>query len=207
MRLTSPSFRDGDTIPASNAFAVPDADQHIRFSENRNPALSWEDVPDGTRSFALLCIDRDAPSAPDDVNQEGRTVPSDLPRVDFSHWVLVDIPPETRSIEEGSYADAGVVPHGKQGRATGPREGINDYTSWFAGDPDMEGVYKGYDGPCPPWNDSIPHRYEFTIYALDLDRVPVEGDFSAADVLAAIDGHVLAEASVAGIYSLNPGVT
>lgn len=204
MRLTSPSFQNGEPLPAQYAFAVPDPDTHIEHSDNRNPALEWEDVPEGTRSFALLCIDRDAPSAPDDVNQEGKTVPADLPRVDFSHWVLVDVPADTRSIAEGAYSDGGVVAKGKPGLSNGPREGINDYTSWFEGNPDMEGVYKGYDGPCPPWNDSIPHRYDLTVYALDTGSVPVSGDFTADDVLEAMEGHVLDEASLRFTYSLNP---
>jgi phosphatidylethanolamine-binding protein (PEBP) family uncharacterized protein len=71
----------------------------------------------------------------------------------------------------------------------------------------MGGVYLGYDGPCPPWNDSIPHHYHFVLYATDLDRCPVEGEFGGADVSAAIDGHVLAEARVTGIYTLNPEVS
>lgn len=204
MRLTSPNFNDGDPLPAPYAFAVPDPDTHIDHSDNRNPALEWADVPEDTLSFALLCIDLDAPSAPDDVNQEGKTVPADLPRVEFSHWVLVDIPADTRSIAEGAYADGGVVPKGKPGLTDGPREGINDYTSWFQGDPDMEGVYKGYDGPCPPWNDSIPHRYDITVHALDIGSVPVRGDFTADDVRTAIEGHVLDQASIRFTYSLNP---
>ena len=68
----------------------------------------------------------------------------------------------------------------------------------------MAGRYFGYDGPCPPWNDSIPHRYIFTVYALDVERCPVEGDFDGRDVLSAIRGHVLDESSITGIYSLNP---
>jgi hypothetical protein len=70
----------------------------------------------------------------------------------------------------------------------------------------MAGRYFGYDGPCPPWNDSIAHRYIFTLYALDSERCPVDGDFDGRDVQAAIRGHVLAEASITGIYSLNPGL-
>ena len=70
----------------------------------------------------------------------------------------------------------------------------------------MGGDYFGYDGPCPPWNDSIVHRYRFTLYALDLSRCPVEGRFNRTEVLAAIEGHVLAEASITGTYSLNPAV-
>ena len=78
------------------------------------------------------------------------------------------------------------------------------YTGWFANDADMKGDYFGYDGPCPPWNDSIAHRYVFTVYALDIDRVPVEGKFTGTDVRRAIEGHVLAQASYTGTYALNP---
>jgi hypothetical protein len=72
---------------------VPDAASHVALSSNRNPDLHWDDVPAATRSFVLICHDRDVPSKGDDVNQEGREVPESLPRVDFFHWVLIDIPP------------------------------------------------------------------------------------------------------------------
>ena len=101
-----------------------------------------------------------------------------------------------------------MTPRGKPGPGAprGAKHGINDYTAWFAGDKDMAGNYFGYDGPCPPWNDEIPHRYVFTLYALDIDRVPLEATFTGADVLKMIEGHVLENASVAGVYSLNPNV-
>ena len=70
----------------------------------------------------------------------------------------------------------------------------------------MAGAYFGYDGPCPPWNDAIVHRYVFTLYALDIASVPVDGEFSGQQVRDAIAGHILAEASVSGSYSLNPTV-
>jgi Raf kinase inhibitor-like YbhB/YbcL family protein len=71
----------------------------------------------------------------------------------------------------------------------------------------MGGDYYGYDGPCPPWNDTIPHHYVFTLYALDVEKCPVTGSFKGPDVLAAIRGHVLAQASITGVYSLNPKVS
>jgi Raf kinase inhibitor-like YbhB/YbcL family protein len=205
MKLTSSSFADGARIPGECAFAVPDAAHHVKLSSNRNPQLAWTEIPAGTRSFAVICIDVDVPSKPDDVNQEGREIPASLPRVEFLHWTLVDIPATTTAIAAGSYSHA-VTPRGKSGPETsqGTRQGINDYTGWFAGDHDMEGDYYGYDGPCPPWNDSIVHHYVFTVYALDVERLSVEGRFTGPDARQAMKGHVLAEAKITGTYALNP---
>ena len=207
MKLVSPTLRDQTAIPAEFAFCVPHAEQHVTLSDNRNPPLQWSELPPGTRSLVLICHDPDVPTRGDDVNKEGRIVPADLPRANFFHWVLVDLAADAADIAVGEFSD-GVTPRGKEGPA-GPRDvrqGINDYTSWFAGDQDMDGQYFGYDGPCPPWNDSIVHHYVFTLYALDVERCPVDGVFGGADVLAALEGHVLAQASLTGTYSLNPDV-
>jgi Raf kinase inhibitor-like YbhB/YbcL family protein len=204
MHLSSSSFSDGQAIPGNFAFCVPDPESHATFAPNLSPALTWDGVPEETRSFVLICHDRDVPTKPDDVNQEGREVPSDLPRADFFHWVLVDIPSHVREFVEGEFSD-GVTERGKpQSGPYGARPGVNDYTGWFSGDPNMEGTYYGYDGPCPPWNDSLVHHYVFTLYATDFDRYPVDGDFGGADVRSALEGHVLAEASIMGTYTLNP---
>ena len=207
MKLTSDGFKDMAAIPGRCAFAVPDPAQHIKLSDNRNPQLAWSDLPAGTKSLVLICHDIDVPSKPDDVNQEGRSIPASLPRVDFTHWVLVDLKPDGAPIREGEFSSA-VTPRGKKGPEAprGARQGINDYTGWFAGDKDMAGDYYGYDGPCPPWNDTIVHHYVFTLYALDVDECPVTGKFRGPDVLAAIQGHVLGSAKLAGRYALNPGV-
>lgn len=207
MELYSESFDDGDAIPGQFAFCVPDPDTHATFGDNLNPHLAWSDLPEETQSLVLICHDPDVPSKGDDVNQEGREVPSDLDRIDFYHWVLVDIDPELEAIDEGEFSEE-VTPHGKDA-ADGPhatRQGINDYTNWFDGNPDMEGNFFGYDGPCPPWNDSIVHHYHFTLYALDVAKCPVDGVFTAADVLDAIEPHVLDQARIVGLYSLNPDV-
>ena len=207
MQLTSSAFQDNQPIPGEYAFAVPDPQQHVTLSTNRNPPLAWSDLPAGTKSLVLICHDPDVPSKPDDVNQEGRVVPVDLPRVDFFHWVLVDLPPAPATIQAGEFAD-GVTARGKAGPAgpRGTRQGINNYTDWFQGDEQMGGNYFGYDGPCPPWNDTRVHHYVFTLYALDVERCPVEGEFTGPAVLQAIDGHILAKASLTGTYSLNPAV-
>ncbi|CAM5201292.1 Phospholipid-binding protein OS=Castellaniella defragrans (strain DSM / CCUG 39792 / 65Phen)OX=1437824 GN=BN940_17621 PE=4 SV=1 [Castellaniella denitrificans] len=205
MKLHSESFPDQGVIPERNAFARVDPQTHVTLAGNRNPHLAWTDVPEGTRSFAVLCVDPDVPTRPDDVNQEGREVPADLPRTDFFHWVLVDVSPDTRAIAEGDYSN-GITPRGKAGPLAldGTRQGLNDYTGWFAADRDMNGDYFGYDGPCPPWNDARAHRYVFTVYALDVAELGVSGRFTGAQALEAMRGHVLAQASLTGTYTLNP---
>lgn len=207
MKLTSRSFGNNQRIPAEFAFCAPDPQSHVVLSNNRNPELSWSELPAGVKSLVLVCHDYDVPSKPDDVNQEGRSIPASLPRIDFYHWVLVDLDPGSGTIKAGEFSN-GVTARGKPGPdgPRGTRQGVNDYTMWFAGDKDMSGNYFGYDGPCPPWNDSIIHHYLFTLYALDLARCPVEGVFRGSDVLAAIKGHVLGQAQLTGTYSLNPDV-
>jgi len=207
VQLMSSSFGHQQRIPEEFAFGVPDATQHLRLGRNRNPHLFWSGVPAGTKSLVLLCIDSDVPTRADDVNQAGRVVPASLPRADFYHWVMVDIPPTVHEIAAGACSD-GIVPRGKQSPAgpPGSRQGLNDYTLWFAGDADMAGRYFGYEGPCPPWNDERLHHYHFALYAMDVARCPVEGTFTGQQVRAALAGHVLAEARLTGTYSLNPAV-
>lgn len=207
MKLSSKSFEQGGVIPGRCAFAVKAPKGHVRLSDNLNPEFSWSGAPAATKSFVLLCVDPDVPTQPDDVNQEDREVPLKLARTTFTHWAMVDIPADFGEIEEGA-CSRGVTARGKVSPAgpAGSRQGINDYTAWFQGDADMGGDYLGYDGPCPPWNDSVVHHYRFELHALDVERCAVEGKFTAADVQKAIDGHVLASATLTGRYSLNPRI-
>lgn len=203
MKITTESFADMGVMPARCAFAEPDAQNHIRLSANRNPQIAWSGLPAGTHSLVLVCHDPDVPSKADDVNQEGRSIPADLPRIDFFHWVLVDLAPFGEPIAEGEFS-AGISPRGKGPQAPRPcRQGINGYTQWFAGDKDMAGDYYGYDGPCPPWNDTIVHHYVFTLYALNVRECPVSGRFGGPEVLKAIEGRVLDSATLTGKYTLN----
>ncbi len=202
MKIHSDSFEHRQHIPAEFAAGQPTADGY-GFAPNRNPHLAWSEVPDGTQSFALLCIDPDVPT---DISPA--RIPVEQPRTDFVHWAMVDIPANVREIAAGSCSD-GVVPHGKpapQGPA-GSRQGLNDYTGWFANDQDMQGDWRGYDGPFPPPHDLRMHRYFFRVFALDIARLDVPDRFTAGDVLQAMQGHVLGEAALYGTYSLNPAVS
>jgi len=208
MKLWSDSWINGERIPMRFAAGKPAADGGVTFADNLNPHLAWSEVPAGTKSFALICHDFDVPSRGEDVNQPDREVPADLPRVDFFHWVMVDLPATLARIEEGRFS-RGFTARGKPGpavdvaAATGARQGLNDYTGWFAGNAEMAGDYFGYDGPFPPFNDSLIHHYVFTVYALGVARAPVEGHFTGAQVRASIYPHILAEATHSGTYTLN----
>ena len=208
MKLWSTSWVNGERIPTRFAAGRPDAASGVTFSDNLNPHLAWSEVPTGTKSFALICHDFDVPSRGDDVNQPDREVPAELSRVDFFHWVLVDLPGTLVQIDEGAFS-RGFTARGKPGPQvelpglSAARQGLNDYTGWFATHAELAGNYYGYDGPFPPFNDSLIHHYVFTVYALSVARVPVEGSFNGSQVRQVIYPHVLAEATHSGTYTLN----
>lgn len=208
MKLISNDLNDQQPIPPRFAFGKLADDAPMALSENVSPHLSWSGAPATTRSFAVVCVDVDVPSRVDDVNQEGKVLPADMPRVDFFHWVMVDVAPDVTELATGS-CGKGITPGGKKNPPgpDGARQGINDYTNFMAGDPELAGQYFGYDGPCPPWNDELLHRYVFTVYALDIERLELPDAFTGADALKAMEGHILEQASLTGTYSLNPKVS
>ena len=203
LQLEIIGFQNGGTIPDSMAFCVPAPEGHVTFGANTSPEMKWSQVPDGTKSFAIVCHDSEAPTVDDDVNKEGRSVSKDLPRGDFYHWVMADMTPGLRGLSAGQ--DSHEVTSG--GKAPGPTDygarGINDYTSWFSADEKMRGEYGGYDGPCPPWNDERMHVYHFTLFALSVDSLNMGGSFDGAKLLAAMEGKILDQATSTGTYSLN----
>ncbi|ALR06841.1 YbhB/YbcL family Raf kinase inhibitor-like protein [Xylella fastidiosa] len=200
MHLISNDFKNGHPIPLECA-----AGQTNGFAPNRNPHLAWDDVPENTRSFAVLCIDPDVPSIPETIGRTDMEIPVTQPRIDFVHWVMADLSADLRMIAHGSCSD-GFVVRGKTmppGPA-GTRQGLNDYTKFFTNTPEMAGDYYGYDGPYPPFNDLRIHRYLFRLFALDLERLPLPQHFDGPALLRAIQGHVLTEATLYGTYTLNP---
>jgi Raf kinase inhibitor-like YbhB/YbcL family protein len=152
LTIRSPSFTNGSGIPQ----------RHTCEGADVSPPLELDGAPAGTRSLALVVDDPDAPD------------PRAPTRV-WVHWVLYDLPPDTRALPDALAASR--LPKGT-------REGLNDWNR------------TGWGGPCPPIGR---HRYFFKLYALDVEL----GDLrqpSKADLLAAMHGHVLAEAQVMGTY-------
>jgi Raf kinase inhibitor-like YbhB/YbcL family protein len=157
--------------------------------------------------LALINDDLDVPVDVGTFNQAGEVVSRLQERRALCHWVLVNLAPDDREIGLGEFSN-GVAVGGKPG-PDGPRgtlQGLNEYTDWFINDPVMAGKYFGYDGPCPPYNDEVAHRYVFTLYALDAARLQVDTVFDKHGALREISNHILASASITGTFSSNRSV-
>lgn len=112
MQLSSPAFRNGGAIPR----------RHAGDGEDLSPALQWRDAPDGTRGFALICHDPDAP-----LIKPGS--------YGFVHWVLYGIPGEVQALAEATtdYVSGG-NDFGKQkygGPMPPPGHGTHHYFFWL----------------------------------------------------------------------------
>jgi hypothetical protein len=99
----------------------------------------------------------------------------EAPKMTYVHWVLYNLPADTEGLPEGT--TAGDLP-------AGTLQGINDWQR------------TGYGGPCPPIGR---HRYFHKLYALDvvLDDL---GEPTKGELLAAMEGHVLAKTQIMGTY-------
>jgi Raf kinase inhibitor-like YbhB/YbcL family protein len=194
-------FKNGGVVPTRYAYCVPAAHGHAANGSNVSPAIAWSRGPAGTKSYAIIVFDTDVPTVFTNADKEGQTLPASMPRRDFYHWVYVDVPPAVTSLPEGADSN-GVVSQGKPvGKARYGVRGANDYS-----DPKTQPPHGGYDGPCPPWNDTVVHHYHFRVYALDVARLPLAGAFTGPEALAAMRGHILAQGEVVGRYSTNPDI-
>jgi len=149
IELTSTAFQKGETIPK----------HYTGDGMDKSPPMRWSEPPKGTRSFALICDDPDAP---------GGT---------WVHWVLFNLPAQTRELEEGVPTTATLDSGAKQGK--------NDFGNF------------GYGGPAPPKGKS--HRYFFKLYALAV-AVDLTPGATKAQLEDAIKGHILAEGQLMGAY-------
>lgn len=148
LTLTSSAFAEGAMIPK----------KYTCDADDISPDLAWSGAPAGTKSFALVCDDPDAPVGT------------------WVHWVLFDIPAGVSALPSGVPPDAELQ--------NGARHGLNDFRRL------------GYGGPCPPGGT---HRYYFKIYALDT-RLSLVSGCTKAEVLATMQGHILAEGRLMGKY-------
>lgn len=149
LSLSSTAFKEGDQIPV----------RYTGDGQDTSPPLEWSKPPPGTQTFALIVDDPDAP------------------RGVFTHWVLFNLPADTRQLPEG-------IP--TQDRLeNGARQGKNDFGK------------TGYGGPYPP--PGTAHRYRFTLYALDKPLDLLAGA-SQKQVLDAMKGVILAQGQLTATY-------
>jgi Raf kinase inhibitor-like YbhB/YbcL family protein len=152
LELSSPAFRDQGAIPP----------KFTSEAENCSPPLQWRDPPADAQSLALVVVDPDAPDP-------------QAPKRTFTHWVLYNLPPESRGLHEGvtrSELPAGTL------------QGKNDFGK------------VQYDGPSPPIGE---HRYFFKLYALDAPLPDLHAP-GRQKLEAAMEGHILAETELMGTY-------
>jgi Raf kinase inhibitor-like YbhB/YbcL family protein len=185
LTVTFQNSGSGSTLPAKNASCVA-AGGKARSGENRSPAVTWSKGPAGTRSYALTMTDRDVPTDLSLLNKDGTEIGKDLPRMEFTHWILADIPASVTALAEN--ADGNGMPKGGLPLETTDhgRRGQNDFAAFL-----KDGPHGGYMGACPPWNDLRIHRYRVTVYALDTDRLALPDAFTRSDFLAAAIGHIV----------------
>lgn len=149
LAVTSAAFSPGEPIPRT----------HTCDGEDVSPPLAWSGVPAGAKSLALICDDPDAPAGT------------------WVHWVLYDLPPESKTL-------AGGVPR-QENLKNGAKQGKNDFRK------------TGYNGPCPPGGT---HRYFFKLYALDV-ALNLPAGLTKTELLKAMEGHVLGEGRLMGTYN------
>ena len=184
------------------AFCIKAEKQHVKEGHDKSVGITWSKGPEETKSYAIIMVDPDVPAVFDDAGKEGKTLPVTLQRRNFYHWILLDIPADKTSIP--AYADSQAVAKKGKSEINTPygMRGVNDYAPYFASDPERKGIYAGYDGPCPPWNDELVHSYHFKVFALDVKTLGLKGQIDGKTAMAVIGPHVIAEGEAIGKYSL-----
>jgi Raf kinase inhibitor-like YbhB/YbcL family protein len=158
--LTSPDLVKGK--PISNNFVFSGFGC---TGKNLSPALSWQNAPAGTKSFAVLVHDPDAPTGGSG----------------WWHWSLINLPASTTGLAQGvGTADGKQLP-----------EGALQITTDFGS--------AGWGGPCPPVGDKA-HRYNFTVYALKVEKLDVAASATAALVGYMVNANSLGKASLTALY-------
>lgn len=143
--LQSSAFTDNEMIPS----------KYTCEGKNVVPPLQISNTPAGTKSLALILDDTDVPSAPGGI---------------FTHWVVWNMPPNTKGIIEGQEPD-GILGKGTSGK-------------------------EGYIGPCPPTGT---HHYHFKLFALDT-VLTLEKGSDKQSLENAMISHILDETELIGLY-------
>ena len=151
--ILSNSFKNGDTLPMEQVLNA-----HGCTGSNISPHLKWQNTPEGTKSFALLVHDPDAP----------------MPN-GWWHWLVLNIPKNKTEFQKGETLNAPML------------ETITDFETG------------GYGGACPPIGHGI-HHYNFTIHALDVEKLDIDKNTNPNEVEKLVKSHSLASATITALY-------
>lgn len=152
MKLSSPAFENGAIIPSV----------YTCEGKKISPPLQFENVPEKAKSLVLIMDD---PDVPKNLREDQM----------FDHWVVFNIPPETKGFAENS------TPPGAQGYNTAGKN--------------------AYYPPCPPDRE---HRYFFKLYALNC-LLDLPQNSSKNEVEKAMEGHILEKHEIIGLYEKGKG--
>jgi len=198
MQVTVHGLDPDGRLPASSAFCVPPNTDPA--SHNISPAVSWSRGPEGTKSYALIMTDLDGVKDLSFLKKPEVMIPPDAERASYIHWVLIDIPPSILGLERGAESPYFIPKGSPIGATDHGLRGANVYSDFYPKDSPLHGIRGGFDGPCPPKNDPMKHRYVTRIYALDVDRLGLEGPFFGEDVEKKMQGHILAIGEATAFY-------
>lgn len=190
LTVTIEGLDPGRRLPVSAAFCAPPG--VAPKDHNISPAVQWTPGPQGTQSYVLIMTDVDVPADLTLINRPGVILGDDTPRMSLVHWLLIDIPANITRLERGVESDGYRAPGLPVGKTPHGVRGANAYTFFFPKDSPLASVRAGYDGPCPPRNDTRAHRYITRIYALDTPTLGLEDVFFADEVERKMSGHILA---------------
>ena len=151
-KLTSEELKHNEILPNAQVLNT-----YGCSGGNVSPQLAWVNSPINTKSFAIVCHDPDAPK------ENG-----------WYHWLMVNIPKDIHSIEQG-------------GKIQGALETVTDFKT------------AGYGGACPPVGHGI-HHYHFTIYALDIETLDVSKNDNPKEVEQKIIKHAIAKSTITGLF-------
>lgn len=150
-KLISPVLRNNETLPNEQVYKGFGCS-----GGNKAPELSWVNSPIGTKSFAIICHDPDAP------RENG-----------WYHWLVVNIPSNVSSYKNK-------IP-------TGAIETMTDFNT------------TGYGGACPPIGHGK-HRYNFTVYALDVEKLDVKKEDKPLEVQKKVLSHTIAKSTITALF-------
>jgi Raf kinase inhibitor-like YbhB/YbcL family protein len=149
--LSSAAFEDSDYIP-------------VKFTcggQDISPPLAWSGVPEKTKSLALIVDDPDATHGT------------------FTHWIVYNIPPQSKGFAEALPRQGILIDGSRQGR---------------------NGVLSiGYMSPCPP--PGKVHHYQFKLYALD-QVLSLKAGAGNEQLLKVMNEHILARAEIVGLFEI-----